>query len=390
MLERHGANHGAYRSVLVGGRKSSGDKVIWRHSDRKALWRLGFRDVRESPGTSGTTALFPWHARGQGFKSPQLHQPKSLVVTGDFACCGVRPGGPESVESPRKVRGRSRSRRPEGARSLSIVARGGARARRSAGYNPNMRSAKLLDEIEREAIDGDIVKALRLCLSLGGKAGSAELRDWASRELSGYRGEDIPDYRRIYAPLQIDGMTFNAIVKGQTISTLQLPDFARDGLSEEVPLRRSLPGLVDLVTEAKKRGEPIRLGPPEAAALVTYMNSQNDEYTHIERLYWSISASSVQELIDRVRSNLVELVAEMRAGMSSGETIPSAEVASQAVNVVVYGDKARISVKKSNVQASEGPIEKSRLRRWLEVAAWLAGIGGLALLLVLNWNNLFG
>ncbi len=89
MLERHGANHGAYRSVLVGGRKSSGDKVIWRHSDRKALWRLGFRDVRESPGTSGTTALFPWHARGQGFKSPQLHQPNSPVFTGDSAVSGT-------------------------------------------------------------------------------------------------------------------------------------------------------------------------------------------------------------------------------------------------------------------------------------------------------------
>ncbi len=253
-----------------------------------------------------------------------------------------------------------------------------------------MRSGKLLDEIEKEAIDGDLVKALRLCLSLGGKAGSAELRDWASRELRGYRGEDIPAYRRISAPLQIDSITVNAIVRGQTISSLQLPGFVRDELSEEVPLRHSLPGLVDLVTEAKKRGEPIRLGPPEAAALVTYMNSQNDEYTHIERLYWSMSASSVQEVIERVRSNLVELVAEMRAGMPSGGTMPSVGVASQAVGVVVHGDKARISVKKSNVQSSEGPIEESRLRRWLEVASWLAGIGGLVLLLVLNWNSLFG
>jgi len=32
-----------------------------------------------------------------------------------------------------------------------------------SGYNANMRSTTLLDEIEREAIDGDISKALRVC-----------------------------------------------------------------------------------------------------------------------------------------------------------------------------------------------------------------------------------
>lgn len=253
-----------------------------------------------------------------------------------------------------------------------------------------MRSIKLLDEIEREAIDGDISKALRLCLSLGGKTGSTELRDWASRELSGYRGEGLPDYRRVYAPLQIDGATFNAMVKGQTISRYQLPDFAREALSEEVELRQSLPGLVDLVTEAKRRGEPVRLGPPEAAALVTYMNSQSDEFNHIERLYWAVSASSIQEVIDRVRSNLVELVAEMRAGMASGDAVPSSEVASQAVNVVINGDKNRVKVKDAAKHLTDVPGEKSRLRWWIEIAAGVATIGALAVALILNWGNLFG
>jgi hypothetical protein len=253
-----------------------------------------------------------------------------------------------------------------------------------------MRSTKLLDEVEREAINGDISKALLLCLSLGGKTGSTELRDWASRELNGYRGEGLPDYRRICAPLQIDGATFNAIVKGQTISRYQLPDFAQDALSEEVELRHSLPGLVDLVTEAKRRGEPIRLGPPESAALVTYMNSQSDQFNHIERLYWAISASSIQEVIDRVRSNLVELVAEMRAGMASGEVVPSPDVASQAVNVVIKGDKNRVKVKDAAKHVTEVPGEKSRLRRWIEFAAWVATIGALVVVLILNWGNLFG
>ena len=42
-------------------------------------------------GGSGRSAKPPdlaWHARGQGFKSPQLHHPKSPVFTGDFVVSG--------------------------------------------------------------------------------------------------------------------------------------------------------------------------------------------------------------------------------------------------------------------------------------------------------------
>ena len=136
-----------------------------------------------------------------------------------------------------------------------------------------MRSTNLLGKIEKQAFDGDISKALRLCLSLGGKTGSTDLRGWASLELNGYRGQDVPEYRRIVAPLQVDGMTMTHQVSGQTISNFQLPEFARDTISEDVECRQSLPGLVDLVTEAKKRNERVRLMPPGAADVVTYMNS---------------------------------------------------------------------------------------------------------------------
>ena len=77
--------------------------------------------------------------------------------------------------------------------------------------------------------------------------------------------------------------------------------------------------------------------------------------------------------------------------MSSGDAIPSSKLTSQAVNVVINGDKNRVKVKDSVIQTAEAvSSEKGRLRRWLEVAAWLAGIGGPALLLALNWGTLFG
>ena len=52
----------------------------------------------------------------------------------------------------------------------------------------------ILDQIESEALNGEVVKALRLCKTLGGKSSSAEIREWASLEL---RGETPPVVARL-------------------------------------------------------------------------------------------------------------------------------------------------------------------------------------------------
>lgn len=65
----------------------------------------------------------------------------------------------------------------------------------------------LLDEIERDLMDNKpIADVLRKVVILGGRLSSVELRDWASTELNGYEtSEELPLYRKIYAPLQADG-----------------------------------------------------------------------------------------------------------------------------------------------------------------------------------------
>jgi hypothetical protein len=66
------------------------------------------------------------------------------------------------------------------------------------------RDSDLLAEIERDVLDESksVAAALRKCLALGGQTKSAELRDWASRELHGYPDEvPLPDYRKILTPL---------------------------------------------------------------------------------------------------------------------------------------------------------------------------------------------
>jgi hypothetical protein len=110
---------------------------------------------------------------------------------------------------------------------------------------------------------------------------------------------------------------------------MTLPDFARDAIKEECPLRMGVAALEALLVRSE---EYVHLGPPGASDLVLYMNHQNsNQFEHIERLYWSISKAVIRAVLDRIRATLVELVAEMRAGMPEDVNIPNAELASQAV-----------------------------------------------------------
>lgn len=71
------------------------------------------------------------------------------------------------------------------------------------------------------------------CLALGGRAGAADLREWATRELRGYpNAEDVlPDYRLITSALLMDGIIGNFQVRGKLMSALELPEVARDHVS---------------------------------------------------------------------------------------------------------------------------------------------------------------
>ena len=94
-------------------------------------------------------------------------------------------------------------------------------------------------QIERDLLDEKPLDTLlRKLILLGGSAGSPELRNWASVELRGYgRDAELPLYRTVSAPLQIDGTVPGGIVRHETIGAMDIPDFARDEINEQVPLR---------------------------------------------------------------------------------------------------------------------------------------------------------
>ena len=221
-----------------------------------------------------------------------------------------------------------------------------------------MRKSNLIGEIENESVrsNPDLPMLLRKCIALGGQSGSAALREWATQELKGYRGDDeLPDYRIVPAVLVIDGATMTHRVRGQQISPAVLPEIARDRVKEEVRLNGPIAELVDAVQAARASGDDfVNFGIPGGSILTLLTNdelqSKGVTYQNIERIYLRAAVTSLVGTIDAVHTNLVELMAELRAGLGHGEAIPDKNLADRAVSVVIHGDKNRVSI----AQATSG------------------------------------
>lgn len=225
------------------------------------------------------------------------------------------------------------------------------------------RDKSLLDQIEEDALAGrSIADALRRVVALGGRASSTALRDWASKELKGYGPDDtLPEYRLVGAPICTDAIVGNGWIKGQRFSVLELPEFARDAIGESVPLHYGIGQIEAMIRTVESQGESsLHLSMPGSADLILYMNQTIDApFQRIQALYWNLSVASLNGVVDQVRTTLTELVAEMRAGIPQGESLPSAEVANQAVSVAVHGDNARVVI---TTQHSGGNASMTKTR----------------------------
>jgi hypothetical protein len=219
-----------------------------------------------------------------------------------------------------------------------ILAQGG-----QTGSVPR-RDQSLLAEIERGGLDArvSLVTTLNKCIALGGQTRNAELRDWASRELHGYRNDnEIPEYRIIHTPLMIDGITPTHQIRGQQISARDLPAVAHEYISEELKLAHGVGDLQAQVRNAERSGKTaVRMVPNGSADLVKLMNYElQGPGQTIMSLYWDVSTARIEGVLEQIRTTLIRLVSEMRATMSDDASIPSAEQASQAINVVLHGGK---------------------------------------------------
>lgn len=239
-----------------------------------------------------------------------------------------------------------------------------------------------------------VTDLLRKVIALGGRTGSQELMDWARRELTGYgRDDPLPEYRQAFAPLQIDGITFTAHIKHQTLAPFDLPDFAQGHITNDVSLRMSISQIEHLAKETP-RGEVVKLAPAGSDDLVSFMNGVGTWSGHIERLYWAVSPVVFVGVLEGVRTTLVSLMAQMEAVTPPAAILPSPEGTAASVALVVYGDRSRIgnvTIYNSGADMSitaGGGDPVPWWRRWWAIVGGLIALisAGLALMQVQGWH----
>jgi hypothetical protein len=248
------------------------------------------------------------------------------------------------------------------------------------------RESSLIEQIEQDALSEStsLSTALRKCVALGGRVNSSHLRDWATKELRGYEPtDDIPTYQSIIAPIMINGTTIHAIIRGQRISRDVLPDVVRERIDEHVELREPIAQLEELVQRARSGNEPVRLSLPGSPHVVQLMNYEmGDRFQRVTEVYWSVDASSLTAVIDKIRTTLVELIAELRRGMNQSESLPTPDLAEHAVNVAVHGRRSRVTV--HTAQATNGatasivPSSATNWSMWRRLGAFIVGLATVA------------
>ena len=214
----------------------------------------------------------------------------------------------------------------------------------------------LLAEVEAEALsDGALASTLRKCIVLGGKAGSEDLRAWASRELKGYgEADEVPEYRTVGAAIHADAFTGGAIVKRQHIGAGMLPEFVRDDVDETLTFRQGVGQLEALIDQAAKNGY-VDIAFPMVAEIGHLMDqASGNPAQRITALYWTVSEAALRGIVDHVRTALVELVAEMRAATPASAALPTGQAADQAVNIAVHGRRSKVEVNTAQSTAAGG------------------------------------
>ncbi|AZN29367.1 hypothetical protein EJO69_02880 [Flaviflexus salsibiostraticola] len=133
---------------------------------------------------------------------------------------------------------------------------------------PDPPAPSLLTEIERDLLDNvSVANVLRKLILLGGRAGSAELRDWAAQELRGYADvhvDDLPAYRKIPAIIQMDAVVGPHQVSHQTVGPHELPEEAREHITNQVPFYQGI-GEIQAMIDGSGEGKTVRISLPGSA-----------------------------------------------------------------------------------------------------------------------------
>lgn len=216
------------------------------------------------------------------------------------------------------------------------------------------RAASIVNQIEQSLLEGrEIADILRMCVSLAGLVGAHDLQEWASKELRGYSDDDeLPPYRTVGAVIQIDAITGNTRVTGQTVAPYQLPKEVQEHIDGTVALRE---GIAQLDLQSRKRegeSDSIKLQPGAAAYACQLIDkASGNPFQQTMNLYYAIPRSVFYGVVDQVKTVASEFVANLRLSTPGLDTAPSADSTNSAIALAVTGDHASINVVNANGSA---------------------------------------
>ncbi len=206
-----------------------------------------------------------------------------------------------------------------------------------------------LAQVEAGVADNTVLLSslLQKCIVLGGDAGSEKLRDWARRELNGYRGpgEEVPTYRHVPAPLMAE-ITSRA---GYGI-TLRIPESAfpgqvRDIIHEKLDLKDAIVtmGVGELEAMASEHTGVHTISPGWGDFIADKLNTISvAPDSHVARVYWAVPNSALRGLLTRIRAALADLVAELSRLTPEDQQVPPKLAADQAIQFVINGNGTSI------------------------------------------------
>lgn len=170
----------------------------------------------------------------------------------------------------------------------------------------------LLQSLREQILDESepLAGLLRKCLLLGAETGSDSLRRWARYELNGYDDDvDVPDYRRIPTPpIKVDSLSGNTWTKGQMFHRLQLPIEAHEAVSEWIYFRQPVEELQTLALS-----ESLSFKTTGLTYAQTIWNDKLDTFQQIVGMSFVLSNSRVAGILGQVRTQLVDIVADLTA-----------------------------------------------------------------------------
>jgi hypothetical protein len=177
--------------------------------------------------------------------------------------------------------------------------------------------------------------------------------------------EDLPGYRKIHAPLQMNIRVGPEYHTGRGVTPQMLSEDMRDLHTTEVPIPWGIaeikasaadPGVSGTLHVSHRQGAEI------AARMSTHLRSTMDlRFIEVFGVYWAVAPSALHGLLDRVRTRLTLFVAELRATMVPGDQQPSDHQVARAFSAiqVSVGDNSPVVIHAPQAVAEGGTAEVS-------------------------------